>query len=236
MTDKYLRAVVACRSLQPELDALLAQKNKHNVYVHYLDQNLHRTPDVMPAEIQTAVNEVAALSDGPVVLGYGLCSNGIVGVVAPRQGLIVPRVHDCIALFLGSRQAYLKAFQKRPGAYYLTPGWVAEEKDPLGFMENDYVPRVGREEAAWGAKEELKHYTHIVLINTQAAVDRTALRDRARENSRFFNKQLLEVDGASTYFEKLLFGPYDGVDETGVTNFVRVAAGDVVAQKPFLDM
>ena len=86
--------------------------------------------------LQQAVDQVEP-EVSEVVLAYGLCSNGVVGVIAPPQGLYIPRVHDCIALFLGSQAAYREAFQRRAGSYYLTPGWVAEQRDPLGMLEDD---------------------------------------------------------------------------------------------------
>ena len=162
-----------------------------------------------------------------IVLGYGLCSNGVVGLLAPKQGLIIPRVHDCISLFLGSRERYAAVFKKRPGTYYLTPGWIAEEKDPIGMVENDYTARVGREEAIWAVHEELKHYTHIALINTGVG-DVKALRKRALENAEFLEKEYEEIPGSAEYFRKIFFGPYDDKD------FVIVAPGERVQQKPFL--
>ncbi|MDY6904711.1 MAG: DUF1638 domain-containing protein [Thermodesulfobacteriota bacterium] len=231
MSKQPTKMIIACRSLKPEIDALLTgdRTADEQIAVAYLDQNLHRTPGAMPGILQAAVDDVPD-TVSTIVLGYGLCSNGIVGVMAPRQGLVIPRVHDCIALFLGSREAYHTAFQKRAGTYYLTPGWIAEQKDPIGFMENDYVPRLGREEAAWGAKEELKHYSHIIFINTEAVDDPAPLRERARENARFFDKQYEEIQGTRDYFQKLLFGPYDEA------NFVHIPHGQKVTQKPFLDM
>ncbi len=229
VSTKKNKQIIACRSLQPELDWLLSRSGNRDISVIYLDQALHRTPDRMPGVIQEAVDRVEP-SVSTVVLGYGLCANGVVGVKAPAQGLIIPRVHDCIALFLGTREAYLKAFKKNPGAYYLTPGWVAEQKDPLGFMENDYIPRVGREEAIWAAKEELKHYTHIILIHTETSQDEASLKQRAIANARFFEKRFEERTGTGEYFRKILFGPYDEND------FVAVPPGAFVAQKPFLDM
>ncbi|MDY6823844.1 MAG: DUF1638 domain-containing protein [Thermodesulfobacteriota bacterium] len=231
MNNPPEKMIIACRSLKPEIDALLTKDNTgaEAVAVEYLDQNLHRTPHAMPDIIQASVEAVPE-SVSTIVLGYGLCSNGIVGIKAPRQGLIIPRVHDCIALFLGSRQAYHAAFKKRAGTYYLTPGWIAEEKDPIGFMENDYEPRLGREEAEWGAKEELQHYTHIIFINTRAVDDPAPLRERARENANFFDKQYEEVQGVQNYFQKIVFGPYDEDD------FLHVRPGETVTQKPFLDM
>ena len=69
-----------------------------NIEIRYLDQGLHRQPHKMPSLIQDQIDQVAARA-GQIVLGYGLCSNGITGVTANKTGLIVPRCHDCITLF-----------------------------------------------------------------------------------------------------------------------------------------
>ncbi len=221
---KTHRIVIACRVMEPEIEALRPADN--NVEVRYLDQSLHRTPDLMPRLIQEQIDEAEKIAS-QVVLGYGLCSNGIVGVKAPKQGLLVPKAHDCITLFLGSRAVYNKVFHDRPGTYYLTPGWVAEKKDPIGYMEEEYVPRVGRETAEWALREELKNYTHIVLIDTKVE-DPSPLRARALENARFLGKQYEEISGSPDYFQKILFGPYPGDD------FLLFQQGEMVAQKPFL--
>jgi len=156
--------------------------------------------------IQDQIDEIKSYAS-QIVLGYGLCSNGIVGLKAPMQGLIIPRAHDCITLFLGSRTAYDTIFKEKPGTYYLTPGWVEERKDPLGYMEKSYVPKLGREIAEWGIKEELKNYTHIVLINTKFA-NMEPLRKIAKENARFLDKKYEEIPGLPDYFKNIIFGPY----------------------------
>ena len=197
--------IVACRVMEPELEK--ARDHDSRVEIRYLDQGLHRTPETMADLIQPQVDE-AAQNAVRIVLGYGLCSNGIVGVKAGPQGLLIPSCHDCIAFFLGSPEAYGKAFEERPGTYYLTPGWVSERKDPLGIVEDDYTARVGREMAVWAMEEELKHYTHISLINTGIG-DLGPLRERAKENARFFEKKYKEVQGNLTFFRKLIHGPYE---------------------------
>ena len=35
-----------------------------------------------------------------IILGYGLCSMGVVGLKATHSMLIIPRQDDCIAIFL----------------------------------------------------------------------------------------------------------------------------------------
>lgn len=219
--------IVACRVMQPELEYLRNGNNR--VEVLYVDQGLHRTPRKMAGSVQERIDKVKGYA-GRVVLGYGLCSNGIVGVKAGEQGLIVPRCHDCIAFFFGSLEAYKKAFEARPGTYYLTPGWVAEKKDPLGIMQEEYSPKFGLETARWVMEEELKHYTHIVLIDTGVS-DIVPLRRRARQNAEYFGKEYDEIKGAGLeLFGKLLRGPYNDED------FLFLKPGEMVTQGMFLEM
>ena len=219
-------ALVACRIMEPELERLRAER-PHVTGIHYLDQSLHRTPQKMPGLVQAAV-DAAGEAAGRVVLGYGLCSNGIIGVRARGRELIVPRCHDCIPFFLGSTEAHRREMAAHPGTYYLTPGWIAERKDPLGIIEDDYVKRVGREMGEWAMREELKHYTRIALIDT-GVVDIEPLRARAQENARFFGMRYEELQGRSLdYFVKLMDGPYEE------TEFLRLNPGETVTQEMFL--
>lgn len=218
-------AIVACQVMEPEFEKL--KRSCPHLETFYLDQNLHRTPNKMADLVQEKVDQASDKADR-VVLGYGLCSNGIVGVTARQQGLIVPRCHDCIAFFLGSPKTYLEDFHSRPGSYYLTPGWIAERKDPLGIVEDEYVPRYGRETAEWAKREELKHYTHIVLVDTGAA-DIEPLREVALENARFFKMEYVEIEGKSAdFFKKLVKGPYDPEE------FIQLEPGEKVTQEMFI--
>ncbi|GAH63322.1 unnamed protein product, partial [marine sediment metagenome] len=92
------------------------------VHFEFLEQGLHRTPTKMPNIIQGKIHQADDKIDY-IVLGYSLCGNGIVGVKAEKQPLVIPKAHDCIDLFLGSLEARLKEQQKAPGTYYLTKGW-----------------------------------------------------------------------------------------------------------------
>lgn len=218
------RVLIACRVMQAELDDLI--QGDPRVEIRYLDQALHRTPQKMAALVQEQVDAVAGYAK-EVVLGYGLCSNGIAGVVAREQGLVVPRCHDCIALFLGSRSAYDQTFGERPGTYYLTRGWLAEKKDPLGIVEDEYTARVGRDTAIWAMNEELKHYTHISFIRAGQA-DLSPYCDRARENAVFFGKEYSEIKGSMDYFERMIHGFFDKED------FLMVPPGQIITQEMFL--
>jgi len=219
-----MRKIIACGSISPELERL--RKGHNEVDIQYLPQNLHRAPDKMKEYIQKAIDDMTNVYE-TVVLGYGLCSNGIVGVKAPQQGLYVPRVHDCIALYLGSRKAYQKIFKQHPGTYHLTKSWILNKTDPLGLVENEYTERVGREMAEEAMETEIRNYEYISFVNTFTD-NADKYRERARENAAHFNKKFIEYKGSDEYFEKILFGPYESPD------FVYVSPHNTVKQKEFL--
>ena len=218
---KGRRVVIACRVMEPELKQILSE-GEEDLDILYLDQSLHRTPAKLLGQLQEKIDQVS-LTASRIVLGYGLCSNGVVGVMARQQELLIPRCHDCIALFLGSPSRYQQLFREKPGTYYLTPGWVAEKKDPLGILE-EYVPRYGRETAQWVIEEELKHYTHIALIDT-GVEEMAPLRARAMENAAVLKKQYEEIPGSLAYFRELLRGPY------AEEKFLRLQSGEKFTQE-----
>ena len=72
---------------------------------------LHKNPqaELRPA-LQRVIDEVEAGEEtyDAILLGFGLCSMGIVGLHSSKMPLVVPRAHDCITMLLGSRETYQK--------------------------------------------------------------------------------------------------------------------------------
>ncbi|MGC8657599.1 MAG: DUF1638 domain-containing protein [Desulfomonilaceae bacterium] len=216
--------VIACEVMKSELEMVSGCGTEF----HFLDQGLHRTPKKMAGLVQEKIDLVGKSADR-VVIGYGLCSGGIIGIRGRSCGLVVPSCHDCIAMFFGSQEAYRQRFAARPGTYYLTAGWVKAKKDPLGIIYDDYAPKHGLETAFWVMEEELKHYTHIALVDTGVG-DLEFLRMRTHENCEVLKKEYMEVQGSLDYFRKLIYGPYDGDD------FLRLSSGEEVTEEMFLGL
>lgn len=228
MHDRSSRAgsaevVIACEVMREELEFV---SRGRNVSFFFLEQGLHRTPKKIAPLIQEKIDGVGE-SVERVVIAYGLCSGGIKGIRGRLQELVVPKIHDCIALFLGSCEAYKEAFRTSPGTYYLTPGWVAAKKDPLGIIYEDYAPKHGIETALWVMEEELKHYKNIALINTGAG-KMDGLRARAQENCTALGKEYCEIEGSLDYFRRIIHGPYASED------FVVIPPGEEVTEDMFL--
>ncbi len=215
------RVVIACSIMKQELEHIRPE----GVSFVFLEQSLHRTPQKMREAIQGEIGKSEAGGAGSIVLGYGLCSNGIVGVRAARRPLFIPRVHDCISFFLGSAQRYLEEHHKQPGTYYLTRGWIEEKKSPLGILE-EYCQKYGKETAEWAIREELKNYTRIVLVESELGLT-DGHRAHARENALFLNLRYEEMKGPLDFFRKIAQGPWDG-------DFILLNPGEEATQEMFL--
>jgi hypothetical protein len=83
----------------------------------------------MAAKLQEAVDRTPEGIYQAILLGYGLCGNGLDGLTARRTRMVAPRAHDCIALLMGSRERHQAYFDANPGAYYQSTGWLERGKD-----------------------------------------------------------------------------------------------------------
>jgi len=124
---KYL--VVACHVLWREL-CYYTSISRNCFQFTFLQQGLHNTPDVLRREAQAAVDAAPAGEYEAILLGYGLCSNGLVGIEARHTPLVVMRGHDCITFLLGSKERYREYFDRHPGTYWYSPGWIDTNMQP----------------------------------------------------------------------------------------------------------
>ncbi|RPI52515.1 MAG: DUF1638 domain-containing protein, partial [Chloroflexi bacterium] len=152
------RKVLACATVIEEMLPLLPDDVAYQVF----DFGLHVNPANLKRALQDAIDAAADTAD-VVILGYGLCSMAVLGLRANGCTLVVPRVDDCIAIFLGSGRAYKEQAGAEPGTYYLTKGWLEVGDTP--FDEYDRLAdKYGPQKAEWVIREMIKHYTRLALI------------------------------------------------------------------------
>ena len=131
MAHKY--KLIACDILYRELCWLLAT-TPHIVDVQFMKKGLHDMgAPKMSSLLQEALDAVPEDEYEAILLGYGLCGNGIQGLHC-HLPLVVPRCHDCITLLLGSRKRYRRFFDEHPGTYFRSTGWIEREHPEL--LEN----------------------------------------------------------------------------------------------------
>lgn len=188
-----------------------------------LDFGLHVDPKRLRVVLQETIDASADAFD-TILLGYGLCSQAVVGLYANGCTLVVPKVDDCIAIFLGSGQAYKVQYSAEPGTYYLTKGWIEVGDSP--FSEYDSIlKRYGEKKARYLMGRLLKNYTRLALINTgQYELER--YRDYCRRAAERFGLRYEEIPGSNALVKKLLHGPWDD-------DFVVARPGETITYLDF---
>ena len=104
---------------------LCAAQSSHVVDVELFQRGLHNQPPDLRASLQAHIE--AASGYDAVVLAYGLCGQGTLGLIAHHAPLVIPRAHDCITLFLGDRQRYQFQFDHYPGTYWYTQDYLERD-------------------------------------------------------------------------------------------------------------
>lgn len=115
--------VIACEIALREI-CHVAARSPHLADLEFLTQGYHDVPAQGRDEIQRRIDAVPAGRYDAILIGYGLCSNIVTGLRCAHNPLVIPRAHDCITLFLGSKERYQRLFDTQPGAFYYTSGWL----------------------------------------------------------------------------------------------------------------
>ncbi|MBS3749939.1 MAG: DUF1638 domain-containing protein [Anaerolineales bacterium] len=192
---------IACKVFESMLNT--EQQESLFDQVTYLDYGLHRVPDKLTHTLQEAIDEVREPS--LIVLGYGLCGNGLKGIQSRKHTLLIPRTDDCIAILLGSYQSYLKHFNQEPGTYYLTKGWLEAGSDPLKEYR-EVREKYGEEDAQWIMDTQYQHYKRLVLVAHQQD-ELEEYRPRAQEVAAYCSRwgmDYQEILGSDRYLARLL--------------------------------
>ncbi len=200
--DPQRTKVIACATVIEEMQPLFPQGMASQV----LEFGLHMIPNDLRKKLQHVVDDQCAEFD-TLILGYGLCAMAVVGLQTRNFTLVIPRVDDCISIFLGSKDAYVEQAKKEPGTYYLTKGWIEVGDTPFEEYHR-LVEQFGEDQADRIIGIILKNYTRLAYIDT-GQKDQDRYREYSRTAAKKFNLRFEEIKGSDTLIRKLLFGPWD---------------------------
>jgi hypothetical protein len=238
--------LIGCEVIVRELSSALARA-AHQVDARYLSKGLHdRGAKAMRLAIQA---EIDAADSGPwdaIALGYGLCGNGLEGIIARSKPLVLPRAHDCIGLLMGDRAAFSRHFQVHPGTYYRSAGWVergaqleplARERTGAGYTREALIEKYGPDDGEYLYQELSRYkqnYRRLTYIATGLAVD-SAFAERARQEAADRGWSFEIFPGNLRLFEQLLDADWNPADFLVVPPGCRVRAShsdQVIAIEP----
>ena len=180
-------ALLSCSVFEREI-ALHTRGAEHIAETRFFEMGLHDRPDQLRVILQENLAAADARTDiEAVVLAYGLCGRGTAGLRPLRHKLVIPRAHDCITMFMGSKEAYAEHQHRCPTCYYYTPGWNRGRRVPgperleaikgelaAKFEPDDIEFLIATEREQWAMHDTATYSTMVTLVNYDGSVTTTA--------------------------------------------------------------
>ena len=215
---------LSCEALARMVYSSAAQ-TPHVVDVEVFRLGLHNEPKSLRARLQQAIDANVGAGYEAIVLAYALCGQATAGLVARDVPLVIPRAHDCITLFLGSRARYQQEFVDHPGTYWYALDYMQRRDKSstslaLGSgMDNtnmqdvyqEYVTKYGEDNANYlmevmGAWQN--HYQRAAFIDVGVG-DGTPVEEMAQAEAERRGWAFDRVLGNLKLVRNLLFGEWN---------------------------
>lgn len=203
---------------------LSAAHSPHIVDIELFPRGLHNTPDILRARLQERIDSAADQGYDAVVMAYGLCGQATAGLTARDKPVVVPRAHDCITIFLGSRERYDVQFEQQPGTYWYALDYVERDDGTGGNMGmgagtgtqgqavyEEYVEKYGKDNADYLMQvmgEWQAHYKRAAYIDMGVG-DGSQVENIARSDASQRGWIFEKVSGDMVLVRRLLFGDWE---------------------------
>ena len=216
--------LIACKVMQREISFVCA-KSDNFIDITFIRQGFHNEPEKLREILQNEIDAIDesrdnhSCNDKPfdaILIGYGLCSNGIVGLSSKKHKLIIPKAHDCITLLLGSKEKYKSYFDKYSGGiYWYSAGWIENvlmpSEERYNNIFNDYLERYGEDNAEYLMEMEqswMTKYSRCTYVNWKDLEFKKFI-DYSKECAKFLKWEFDKLDGSPELIDDFLSGNWD---------------------------
>ncbi len=172
--------LLSCEVLYREASLAMA-RSPHQVDIEFLPKGLHDIgKEGMLQRLEDALEMVDESKYDAILFGYGMCNYGTVGLKARTIPIVLPRAHDCMTMFFGSKERYVNYFNDNPGTYFLTTGWIERGENPgelsqlsiqhqngMDMTYQEMVEKYGEDNAQYlydTLVDQRKHYKQLTFI------------------------------------------------------------------------
>lgn len=218
--------IISCHVLWREL-CYYGATSGNVLTFEFLEQGLHNAPEILRRDVQAAIDRVGR-GYSAILIGYGLCSNGVVGIQARETPLVIMRGHDCITFLLGSKDRYRAYFDAHPGTYWYSPGWIDTNtmpgKERYEAVRKHYVETYGEENAEFlmkATEDWMTKYNNAAYVDLGFG-DREAHKTYTKACAEWLGWNCDFLDGAPRLFVDFLEGNWNDED------FLVVEPGQIV--------
>jgi len=219
-------AAIGCSIFKNEI-AFLEHRVTSQLDFYWLPQRLHNNPLELRRLIQQEIDDIDTGGQpyDAIVLLYGLCSKGSMGIFSRKHTIVIPKVQDCIGMLLGSNERYATHFREKPGTYWFTKGWLetgfdpGRESDIEGVFDPyrekylEYRKKFDDEISRYLIQEWdqhwVKNYTTMAFIDWGMPESRE-YKDRARRSAESLGLEFECIHGDPSLLLDLFNGNWDG--------------------------
>lgn len=215
------RLLISCGMLADELKKV-CEGRKELPRIIELKRGMHNNPVQLKHKLQEIIDRHQDVEE--IVLTYGLCGYGTVGIFSKNTRLVIPKFDDCISqLLYQDKNGRQNRSEIKKGHFYLTRGWTHDSQSIFGECEN--IIKSYGEEGGDILKQIYGGYEIVSVIDTGAYDVREVL-NKAEELKGYLEIQTEWVKGSTDILEKIISGAYDD-------NFIILNPGETAEEKMF---
>ncbi len=190
------------------------------VDIELMDSYNHLYPKKMKESIQKKIDNVDSSKYDYILMGFGLCGNALNGIQSRDIEIVVPKVHDCITLFIGSKERYQEYFEESSSSMYYISSWIEKnginqdmqdlKSIGLGESYEYYEQKYGKKGAKYLsqiAKEWIRRYNKAVYVTNKLVKE-----DYSHDVLNICKKRqwnFEEIKGNSCIIENLINGDWN---------------------------
>jgi len=228
MIEVYIMLIkFICCDVFTRIACELVAKSPHTVDIEFIPMLAHDKPEQVKSLIKEKIEKSIRESGrryNAVILGYGLCGNSVIGLTCPVP-MVIPRAHDCCAVFMGGNEKFIGAFGDILSArwsstgyferchginnnYFMNSEQLASYKTSAEYM--GYIEQYGEENAdyIWETMHPEIETDEAVYIKIDGFEYSNAFEIYSEEIKKS-GKQLKVVDGDISLLKSLIDGEWD---------------------------
>ena len=212
--------VIACEVMKEEMLAIEPLLGEE---FEFVSMDFHLYPEKLGAELQRIID--SSLGYDRIILAFGLCGGAVKGLKANNCALTIPRVHDCISIFLSPDEGCVCDFKKEVGTFYLSCGWMITEKSILSDHKR-ILEKFGSKKAFRVLNRMYDGYKKVLFICTgYPSQDEVIV--QSKEIASLLSCKHEIIQGKISFIKKIIRGPWDDI------NFINKAPLGILTEEDF---